>query len=228
MQAPFILPMLMSVLAMAISLFMAVLAGVSAVPVIMAVDFIMLSPVHAIIAADAGETERANATKAAAVSKVFIEKSPPKNETGVMPAFAGTYHLPTMFRGEEDFLAAMRSDTASAAAFWRPGPITDAPGGDIGLAGGPAAPLRLAAIDVPGEAIDQPHVLVGRTIEADITTGQPRDQRREQDRYRNHRRADIDRHGVQRHGPIRRAIAIELVITRPRHWAELGSLVVVV
>jgi hypothetical protein len=54
---------------------MAILAGVSAVPVIMAVDFIMLSLVHAIIA-DAGETERANATKAAAVSKVFIEKSP--------------------------------------------------------------------------------------------------------------------------------------------------------
>jgi hypothetical protein len=76
MQALFILPMLMSVLAMAISLFAAVLAGVSAGPVIMAVDFIMLSPVQAIIAADAGETERANATKAAAVSKVFIEKSP--------------------------------------------------------------------------------------------------------------------------------------------------------
>ena len=55
----------------------ATLAGVSAVPIIMAVDFIMLSPVHAIIAADAGETERANATKAAAVSKIFIEKSPP-------------------------------------------------------------------------------------------------------------------------------------------------------
>jgi hypothetical protein len=103
MQAPFILPMLMSVLAMAISLFMANLAGVSAVPVIMAVDFIMLALVHAIIAADAGETERANATKAAAVNKVFIEKSPPKNETGVMPAFATTYLLPTMFRGGENF-----------------------------------------------------------------------------------------------------------------------------
>src|SRR6478672_9563048 len=76
MQPPFILPMLMSVLAMAISLLAATLAGVSALPVIMAVDFIRLSLVHAIIAADAGETERANATKAAAVSKVFIEKSP--------------------------------------------------------------------------------------------------------------------------------------------------------
>jgi hypothetical protein len=60
---------------MAISLFMAVLAGVSAVPPIIAAEFIILSLVHAIIAADAGET--ANATKAAAVSKIFIEKSPP-------------------------------------------------------------------------------------------------------------------------------------------------------
>ena len=54
-----------------------VLAGVSAVPTIMAGDFIMLSLVHAIMAADAGERERVNATKAAAVSKIFIEKSPP-------------------------------------------------------------------------------------------------------------------------------------------------------
>ncbi|MCK1711916.1 hypothetical protein IVA83_23675 [Bradyrhizobium sp. 143] len=74
MQALFILPLLMSVLAMAISLFMAVLAGVSAVPPIMAALFIMLSLVQAIMA-DAGDT--ANATKAAAVSKIFIEKSPP-------------------------------------------------------------------------------------------------------------------------------------------------------
>jgi hypothetical protein len=56
------------------------LAGVSVGPVIMAVDFIMLSLVHAIIAAEAGK--RGNATRAAAVSKVliskvFIKKSPP-------------------------------------------------------------------------------------------------------------------------------------------------------
>jgi hypothetical protein len=57
-------------------LFAAILPGESGVPPIMAADFIMLSLVHAIIAADAGENERANATKAAAVSKVFIEKSP--------------------------------------------------------------------------------------------------------------------------------------------------------
>ena len=71
MQALFILPLLMSVLAMAISLFMAVLAGVSAVPAIVAADFIILSLVHAIIAADAGEM--ANAIKAVAVSKIFMQ-----------------------------------------------------------------------------------------------------------------------------------------------------------
>src|SRR4051794_23152513 len=74
MQPVFIFPLLMSVLAMAISLLAATLAGVSAVPIIIAVDFIRLSLVHAIMAAEAGE--KANATKAAAVSKVFMEKSP--------------------------------------------------------------------------------------------------------------------------------------------------------
>ncbi|BAR59421.1 hypothetical protein NK6_6268 [Bradyrhizobium diazoefficiens] len=43
----------------------------------MAVDFIMFSPVHAIMAAEAGDNERVNATKAAVVSNIFIEKSPP-------------------------------------------------------------------------------------------------------------------------------------------------------
>ena len=49
MQALFILPLLMSVLAMLISLLAAILPGVSGVPVIMAADFIMLSLVQAII-----------------------------------------------------------------------------------------------------------------------------------------------------------------------------------
>jgi hypothetical protein len=43
----------------------------------MADDFIMLSLVHVIIAADAGDKERANAARVAALSKIFIEKSPP-------------------------------------------------------------------------------------------------------------------------------------------------------
>jgi hypothetical protein len=54
MQALFILPLLMSVLAIAISL----LAGVGPVAII-AVDLAMLSPVQAITAADAGDKAQA-------------------------------------------------------------------------------------------------------------------------------------------------------------------------
>lgn len=104
------------------------------------------------------------------------------------------------------------------------GPVANAACCDIGFARGLAALLRLAAIDTAGETIDQPHVLVGRRLKPDIAGGQPRDQGRQQDRHRDHRRADVDGHGAQGHGPIRRATAIELVITRPRHWMELGSL----
>src|SRR6266702_3745688 len=140
-----------------------------------------------------------------------------------MPAFAITYSLPTMFRGEENFLAAMRRRQGSAAVLRRLGPVTEAAGRDVRLAGGLAAPLGLAAIDAAGQAVDQPHVLVGRVFEADIAGGQPRDQRREQDRHRDHRSADIDGHRTQEHGPIRRAIAIELIVSWPRHWLDLGS-----
>jgi hypothetical protein len=49
------------------------------------VDFIMLSDVHFIIAADAGD--RARAENIAAVIKIVFMKSLPWNETGVLPAF---------------------------------------------------------------------------------------------------------------------------------------------
>src|SRR5689334_1510687 len=107
----------MSVLAMAISLFAAVLAGVSGVPPIPAADFIMLSLVHAIIAADAGDSERVNATKATAVSKIFIEKSPPQNETGAMPAFAIAHFPAETFRREDNFLAAMQGRMPQRPSF---------------------------------------------------------------------------------------------------------------
>jgi hypothetical protein len=48
-------------------------------------DFIMLSDVHAIIAADAGD--KARAENIAAVIKIVFMKSLPWNETGVLPAF---------------------------------------------------------------------------------------------------------------------------------------------
>src|SRR5581483_7297987 len=122
-----------------------------------------------------------------------------------MPAFANTYSLTRTFRGEDNFLAATRSEPALATVLRRLGPITEAASRDIRLAGGLAAPLGLAAIDAASQAVDQPHVLVGRTFQTDIAGGQPRDQRREQDRHRDHRRTDIDGHGAQRHSPIRRA-----------------------
>src|SRR4051812_24060248 len=221
MQAFFIFPLLMSVLAMAISLFMAVLAGVSAVPPIMAADFIILSLVHAIIAADAGET--ANATKATAMSKIFIESLLRKTK----PASCRPSQY--VFSGEDvswrrRFSCCGAKTQGSAAGFRGFGPVTNAACCDIGFARGSAALLRLAAIDVAGETIDQPHVLVGWRLKPDIAGGQPRDQCRQQDRHRDHRRADVNGHGAQGHGPIRRAIAIKLVITWPRHWVELGSL----
>jgi hypothetical protein len=57
--------MLMSVLAMPISLLAAILPGDSGMVIIMLVDFIMLSEVHFIIAAEAGETAKAETTAAA-------------------------------------------------------------------------------------------------------------------------------------------------------------------
>src|SRR5437899_2662614 len=140
-----------------------------------------------------------------------------------MPAFAITYSLATTFRGEDNSLAALQRRRGSAAVLRRLGPRADAASRDIRLAGGLAAPLGLAAIDAASQAVDQPHVLVGRVFEADIAGGQPRDQRREQDRDRDHRRADIDGHGAQEDCPIRRPATIELIVTRPWHWTELGS-----
>lgn len=65
MQALFILPLLISVFAMAISLFAAFCSGF-----IMAVDFIKFSDVHAIIFADAGPA--ATTESMAAAITIFI------------------------------------------------------------------------------------------------------------------------------------------------------------
>jgi hypothetical protein len=65
MQALPILPMLMSVLAMAISLLAAIMPGVAGADIIMVLDFAMFSPEHFIIAAEAGETAKAETTAAA-------------------------------------------------------------------------------------------------------------------------------------------------------------------
>jgi hypothetical protein len=55
---------------MPISLLAAILPGESGMPIIMVVDFIMLSPVQAIMAAEAGVNERADSI--AAVINIFM------------------------------------------------------------------------------------------------------------------------------------------------------------
>jgi hypothetical protein len=67
---------------MLISLLAAILPGVSGVPVIMAVDFIMLSLVQAIIAAEAGVSANAEADSIAAVINVFMLNLAGKKPTG--------------------------------------------------------------------------------------------------------------------------------------------------
>src|SRR3954451_10829862 len=79
MQALFILPLLMSALAMAISL----LAGVAPVA-IAAVDLAMFSPAQAIIAADAGEN--AVDGEQGCNEELFRRKPSSRDETSIMPA----------------------------------------------------------------------------------------------------------------------------------------------
>src|SRR3981081_2782352 len=73
MQAPRMLPLLISVLAMPISLPMAILPGPSAMPVIMVEVLAMFSPEHFIIIAEAGV--KAKAENIVAVIKIFIGTS---------------------------------------------------------------------------------------------------------------------------------------------------------
>src|SRR5450432_430132 len=70
MQPPRMLPLLISMLAMPISLPMPILAGPSAMVVIIIFVLVMLSPLHAIMAAEAGVNARAE--NMAAVIKIFF------------------------------------------------------------------------------------------------------------------------------------------------------------
>src|SRR5882724_210687 len=72
----------MSVLAMPISLLAAILPGDSGIDIIMVVDFIMLSLVQAIIAAEAGVSANAEADSIAAVINVFMLNLAGKKPTG--------------------------------------------------------------------------------------------------------------------------------------------------
>src|SRR5580698_4517818 len=79
------LPLLMSALAIAMCWPMATFCGPYGIEFIAVVDLSMLSDVHAIIAADAGD--KARVENIAAVIKIVFIKSLPWNETGVLPVF---------------------------------------------------------------------------------------------------------------------------------------------
>src|ERR1700746_1088508 len=52
---------------------------------------------------------------------------------------------------------------------------TNAAGGDVGIAGGLAAALRLAFVERAGQAVDQPGAVVGRTFYGDVAAAERRD-----------------------------------------------------
>ena len=83
-----------------------------------------------------------------------------------MPTTATAILQRQVFQAEDISLLHCRISPLSACGFWA---LPDAPGRDIRRAQGPAACLRLAAINAAGEAVDQPHVLIGRRFEPDIS-----------------------------------------------------------
>src|SRR5258708_2388783 len=107
MQAPRMLPLLISVFAMPISLDMAILPGLSGMLPIAVVLFAMFSPVHAIIIAEAGV--KAKAENIAAVIKIFIGNLA-KNETSILPAFELRVGCLMRFREKIFFCAATQSE----------------------------------------------------------------------------------------------------------------------
>src|SRR4029453_2774668 len=97
-----------------------------------------------------------------------------------------------------------------------PAASADAAGGDVrGVAGRLAAVRGRALVDTAGKAVDQPGAFLVGCLEADIALADRADQRRQQDRSRDHRCADHDRHGVHGTRLIGGAWTIALVFTVP-------------
>src|ERR1700688_1117144 len=179
MQALRILPLLMSMLAMAISLF----AGVWPDPLIMAADLPILSPVQAIISAEAGVRDSAE-SMAAAIKSLFMGTSP-----GIKPACCWQTRydsFPPDVSGSR-YLCMPRCGTEPDLPLRR---RADTPGRGLGLARGLAAIGGLAFVDVAGEPVDQPDIVVVRTVHADESGADSRNQRRQQDRRRDDGRAN--------------------------------------
>src|ERR1700743_2807388 len=97
MQPPRMLPLLISVLAMPISLPMPVLAGPSTMVAIIMLVLAILSPEQLIMLAEAGV--KASAENIAAVIKIFIENLP-WNENQPFAGNRGTHPPPAMFPRE--------------------------------------------------------------------------------------------------------------------------------
>src|ERR1700686_3621609 len=100
MQPPRMLPLLISILAMPISLPMPVLAGPSAIVAIIIFDLAMLSPVQAIISAEAGVN--AKAENMAAVIKIFfigtsLEMKPAYCRLSIYVLASGVFPQPRHF-----------------------------------------------------------------------------------------------------------------------------------
>src|SRR5205807_1149304 len=71
----------------------------------------------------------------------------------------------------------------------------DAAGRGFGFARGGTLVGGMAAIDLAGQAIDQPRIVLAAALESLVTVADCTDQRREQDGCCDHRRADQRRHG---------------------------------
>src|ERR1700726_691970 len=82
-------------------------------------------------------------------------------------------------------------------------PRGDAAGRDVDVAGSLATRGRLAAVDAAGQAVDQPGRVLGWTFDPDIAVAERGDQGGEQDRRRNHGRADQYRHRAHKNRPVR-------------------------
>src|SRR5438128_8575622 len=101
MQPPRILPLLMSVLAMPISLSAALLAGVSGMVIIMAEDLAKFSELHFIIAAEAGVKAKVE-SMAAAIHILMSDLPLGKNQRSA--GYRDTYSLPRTFPEEDIFV----------------------------------------------------------------------------------------------------------------------------
>src|SRR5882762_8364024 len=104
------LPLLISVLAMPISLPMPILPGPSGMSAIMVVVLAMFSPVQAIIAAEAGANAKAESI--AVVIKILISTLP-GNETSILLANEIRFRRPKRFQRNKFLCAAMQRNPVS-------------------------------------------------------------------------------------------------------------------